>query len=833
MLTKRTLKANKARNIVVVIAIALTATLFTSLFAIGSSMISSFQNATMRQVGTSAHGSFKYLSQAQYDNIKESPLLRDISYNIIIGIAENEALLKNPTEIRYSEDKIAEWGFSYPTVGDMPRAGMELACSTITLDLLSIPHELGQKIPLEFTIHGKKYKEEFTLCGFWPGDEAMQATQVFLSREYTDSVVSVPENPSWDDLMIGTINANVWFKDAIDIESKMNAVLEERSYAAGEIMIGVNWAYASGGGIDIATALIVSFLLLLILVSGYLIIYSVFSISVTGDIRFYGLLKTIGTTGKQIRRIVRGQALTLSLFGIPLGFLCGYLLGYALTPALMSATELKSAPVFSVNPLIFLFSGLFSLITVLISCRKPGKIAAKVSPMEAVRYTEAKIMKKRRGKRAHTVSPLSMAWANVRRSPKKLALITLSLSLSLILLNSAYAVVRGFDMDEYLKFYLISDFTVSDRSVYSPFIIEDNFEGVDQSMLSEIMALDGLEETAGIYFYDDDFHKLSPQGYQNLNAMLLGKLKDLAKSQPYLKDTIEMATETGITPMHIYGWGRLAADAIDAISGGFDFEALASGDYVVVTRFDSDDTEPIALYNVGDKVPLVNEAGETREFEVLAVVDQYPYPLSCGHGHITDSNIIMADSVYLDFYGQKQPMMTAFNVADEDIPAAEARLKSYTESTSLDYRSRSFYEAEFKDFQRTYMLTGGALSFVLALIGLLNFINAVFTSIAARRRELAMLQSVGMTGRQLKTMLLCEGIAYAVLTLLFSVTAGSFISRLAVQAFAGEIWFFRWNFTIAPILLAIPALFAVCAVVPLICYRFMKKESVVERLRLE
>ena len=128
-------------------------------------------------------------------------------------------------------------------------------------------------------------------------------------------------------------------------------------------------------------------MLLLIIFTGYLIIYNVFQISVTNDIRFYGLLKTIGTTPRQLGWIIRQQALTLSLAGIPLGLIAGWFIGGQITPAIVSQLE-GIEPVTSVSPVIFIGAALFSLVTVLLSCRKPGRAAAKVSPIEAVRYTE-------------------------------------------------------------------------------------------------------------------------------------------------------------------------------------------------------------------------------------------------------------------------------------------------------------------------------------------------------------------------------------------------------------------------------------------------------------
>ena len=111
-------------------------------------------------------------------------------------------------------------------------------------------------------------------------------------------------------------------------------------------------------------------LLLLIIFTGYLIIYNVFQISVTNDIRFYGLLKTIGTTGRQLKRIVRQQALILSLIGIPFGLLLGFVIGNKLTPVIMAQLSYKNTFV-TFNPWIFIGAALFALVTVFLSCARP------------------------------------------------------------------------------------------------------------------------------------------------------------------------------------------------------------------------------------------------------------------------------------------------------------------------------------------------------------------------------------------------------------------------------------------------------------------------------
>ncbi len=840
-LTWRTVKSNKTRNIVAIIAIALTATMFTTIFAIGGNILESFQDTTMRQVGTSSHGGLKYLTQEQYDNFEKSPLIDDISYNIIIAVAENEELRKNQTEIRWSEDKCAEWGFSFPTTGDMPRSGKEIAMSTITLDLLGIPHELGQTVPLEFTVDGKKYNEEFILSGYWKGDGVMAAQQVYLSREYTDSLVTIKGEFNWDkgafDAISGTISADVRFKNTFNIEEKMKNLVAERGYTPDEISFGVNWAYMTSGELDPMVILILVIGSIIILASGYLIIYSVFSISVTGDIKFYGLLKTIGATGKQLRRIVRGQAVMLSAAGIPLGFLIGFVLGYALTPVITESSALRGMESVSVNPLIFAFAGIFSLVTVFISCAKPGKIAAKVSPVEAVRYTEAK-SGKRREKKSRRVTPVSMALSNITRSKGKLAVVVASLSLSVIILNSVYSMANGFDMELYLSNQMSTDFLVSHYSVLSPITIDDNIEGIDADIREEISSLEGLEGSADIWFYDDiqPGHTLSPQGHSNINALLDEQEEYILEYWPHTKELIKQVRNDGIIPMHIYGIGKLAAEEI---SEDIDFKRLSGGNYVIATEFggsDNQDKNAVkSVYQTGEKVTLTNEKGETREFEVIGVTESYNYSMSIQHSHMIESEIIMADNIFRSFYGNEAPMTTVFNIEEEYIPAAQQWIDNYIENVNpdIDYRSLEYYKGEFESFRSMYVIMGGVISFILAMIGILNFINSVFTSITARRCELAMLQSVGMTGGQLKTMLFSEGTLYAVITVIASLTLGTPVAWLIVHAMTADLWFFKWNFTVMPTVIAIPVLLAVCALIPLICYRIMQKESIVERLRHE
>lgn len=129
------------------------------------------------------------------------------------------------------------------------------------------------------------------------------------------------------------------------------------------------------------------------------------------------------------------------------------------------------------------------------------------------------------------------------------------------------------------------------------------------------------------------------------------------------------------------------------------------------------------------------------------------------------------------------------------------------------------------------MIVGGALSLIIGVIGILNFINAMLTSIISRRREFAMLQSIGMTNKQLRRMLIYEWLFYALATIISSIVFGSLLSFIIVQPIAKNLWFFSYRFIISPILIASPILILASILVPFVSYMNVNKQTIVERLR--
>ncbi|KZL88573.1 ABC transporter permease [Clostridium magnum] len=837
-LSIKSLKANKLRNIFIIISIALTTILFTCVFTIGMSMLKSIEGSTMRQVGGSAHGSFKYVTNEEFNKIKDHKLIKEFGYSIMVGSADNKELITRSTEIRYGTDKEAEFMFSKPTEGRMPEKENELATDTIVLDKLGIPHEIGKKVTLSYKINGKQVTDTFVLSGYWEGDKVAPASLAWVSDEFIKTRLAnidtnyVKKNIKESNDIAGLIFVDVVFSNSFNIKGKLLQILKDSGYTENDIQTGVNWAYSIANfQVDFGTVLGLLGAIILILLSGYLIIYNIFYISVAKDTKFYGMLKTIGTTEKQIKIIVKNQARILSAIGIPIGLFIGYILGLILLPFAMQVLSITQKSL-SFNPLIFIGSALFSIITISISCKKPAKIASKISPIEAVRYTGLSKLGKRKIKNSTNGAKASkMALSNIFRNFKKAFIVMLSLSLSIILLNSVYTIVTGFDMEKYISHNMISDFAIADAAYFNPSMGYKGQNTLTENTIKEISSLKGLEHISRIYF-KAQYHKLDTKALKWFETSLKKEEKLRGSDDFYIKES-KPELSKGQIFLSIYGLDKTVGNKLKIVKGNFDAEKFSSGNYVVIGRpyfLESDMKE--SYYEVGDTIKIKYDNEKEKSYKVLAI-GEIPYNISVRFFISCGIDIYIPTDEFKTVVDNPTIMTAIFDMEDKYIDSTEKYLTDYikTKNPMLEYKSRKTFEKEFAKTQSTYRTIGYSLSFIIALIGILNFVNSMITNIISRRQEHAMLQSIGMTRKQLYKLLIFEGLYYALFTILIVCTLGAAINYFIVKAVAGSIWFFTYHFTLTPVLICVPFLIVFSLAIPVVCYTLGNKMSIVERLR--
>ena len=222
---------------------------------------------------------------------------------------------------------------------------------------------------------------------------------------------------------------------------------------------------------------------------------------------------------------------------------------------------------------------------------------------------------------------------------------------------------------------------------------------------------------------------------------------------------------------------------------------------------------------------------EEKEYTVCAMIE-IPRALTYRYTTLGGSALAMGAELFRRDTGMNSVMVYAFNTTEESNAAMNDFLKKYTESVqpTCDYESKQSLIAEFEGFRSMFLTMGGTLAGIIGLVGVLNFINAVLTGILARKRELAMLQSVGMTGKQLSTMLVYEGLYYTMLSTALSLGLSAALGPL-VGSLCSAFWFFTYRFTVLPVLAVIPLFLILGALIPLLAYRSVKRRTIVERLR--
>ena len=248
----------------------------------------------------------------------------------------------------------------------------------------------------------------------------------------------------------------------------------------------------------------------------------------------------------------------------------------------------------------------------------------------------------------------------------------------------------------------------------------------------------------------------------------------------------------------------------------------------------ADEKEKYKVYptpSVGDSIII-----EGKDYTVMGIV----YPLNSvdsgamenGGGSGFSLSFILPSETFCSQWPDNTLRKLFFNIDDPHLNDAQKMLDEYTQNidSSLPVTSRQTMIEQYQAETRASAVMGNAISLVIALVGILNFINSMVTAIVSRKKEFAMIQSVGMTKRQLCRMLIYEGLYYAVITLGVSFLISSAAVGIGVRAMI-EGGYSTFHFTLLPLGICSPVLLLFAVLVPLLCFKNLEKQSIVERLR--
>ena len=843
VLKQRLFQKNKGRNLVAVLAILMTTMMFATLFTLAQSMSENLVEMTFRQTGYDAQVSFKSITSEQAKMLANHPDVKEVGESTVLGLAENKALSGKQVEIRWADESYASHSFCMPTNGHLPEKESEAALDTLTLKRLDVEPKLGETVTLEWRKdlsdpEAETVSSTFTLSGFWEGNESVYASMAWVSNAYVDTMLENGAERIQDGNVFGMHMAQVTLHKDRKIENTMEQVLSDTGLT--DLEYHVNLAYSPEMGATALQETLPMYLgMVLVFLAGYLIIYNIFQISVTADVQFYGKLKTLGMTTKQIKKLIFGQSNLLCLIGIPAGLLLGWLLGMVLVPAFTGIIEGESRV--SANPVIFIGSAVFAWLTVLVSCLRPARLAGKVSPMEALRMNDADRKSKKSKRKKEQTSLASMAWANLGRNKKRTITVICSLTLGLVLLSCFYAKNAAFDMEKYLANLTIADFELSDVTS-EDYIGGYNPKGdtLNETLVKTLESFEGVESTGHQYSAQFTW-KMDEQTAKNLQSFYTEEmLADWSTYDPSGAEEFHEAIDTGEMSAVIFGMDGIPLEAVTQeayiMEGTFDPEAFASGNYVLAVgpAIEQDEVYPsLPAPSVGSAIELAG-----KSYEVMAVV--YPLmPIDDGASEMgvpasMEMHFILPTDAFQAQWPENTLRRLFVNVDDAYVNEMQEWIEAYTEheDSSLPVASRKTMAEQYERETRSSAVMGNAISIIIALVGVLNFINSMVTAIVSRRREFAMIQSVGMTKRQLCRMLVYEGLYYAGITLAASYLISAAAVGVGIRAMV-EGGFTTFHFTLLPLMICTPILLIFAILIPYLCFKNLEKQSIVERLRME
>ena len=833
---KGMMKANRTRNTFAIVAVALTTFMITTVFSLGINYKENMELTSVRTSGTNANVSLAMPTNAQEKEIRDLDYVKMVGTQYMIGsvAGKNEADRDLAIAMQYYDN--TEWEKHYKEAisninGNYPKKENEIMLSEDALSQLGIKKpKLDMEIPLSYVSKDGEQKDTFTLSGWFRSYTG--TGMAFLSESYCQEHGYTLQNSGV--LSISLDNPKNNFYDIQD-----DITLNENQTFQGSVSMS-----SSNGSVYAMIILLVFF----IIGSGYLLIYNVLYISISKDTRFYGLIKTLGTTEKQIKTLVKRQAVTFACIGIPIGVILAGALSFGIVPIILenafdSGKSIIDAEMFF-HPSIFILSIIFSALTVWISCNAPAKAASKISPIEALRYqnfasTKTKIRSSTNGGKLHV-----MAYHNVFRDKKRAFLVFMSLFMGITMILGVNGIIGSMKVENFIDKYMDYNFEYTDIQFEQPEQPNKEVPQFDEQFVEQIKQIDGVKKVdiqktvwAGIDFdevalegfmkirYEDSRYKTEGQSYQEMVA----DLKEYANAGDY--------------GCYITTLDDKALEEYNAKhpNTSIDIEAFNRGE-TAIAGMDTEYNAPNAAL-VGKTLSLTADSSDGKATDFLIdgsfYFEDYENNLSEGIGKRKDIHIV-PEIIYVSEAGMerltKTPIISAIGVDIKDMNQVEQiaselqALNGTLTKQEWSYKSPIGMMEEYNQVTYSMNLMGNGAAVLLIVVGLINFINVMLTGVVARKNEFAVMESIGTSKKQIKKILTLEGGIYALVTTVLIMTLGNAFLLLVADAVPHMADYAKFEYPFALVICLIFAIFIICLSVPAIVYRAVSKETVIERL---
>jgi putative ABC transport system permease protein len=709
-LAKESLKSEKRRNFMIIIAISLAA----FLMSMCGTLFFAFQESQNNMATFQA--SYDNLTEDKIEKLRHQPEIEMVAslYNLgEIKMPEGYSLY-----LAYMDDAacyIARNQFTLKD-GTMPSKENEIAVDREMVNKYFSNTAIGDKI--SFQINGKS--QDFVISGITESSTESQGNySCYISKSFVEN--SSNYNPA-------KYQSYVCFADA---DSTSKEILKERIASIGK-EIGADYSlsflfFRENMGLSFENILTFVSLSVLVLFAGITVIQSIFRISINEKIRNFGQLRTLGTTALQIKKMINYESRYLSWLGIPPGIVLGAIVG-----TVLGSNEFSSG--FSPINIPFVMIGVSIICTLMVklSVRKPLKIAATTSPIEAVRYIAYRNAPMQSRKHNKKISPYSLALLNLGRDKKKTASTLLSLIFGgLLLFISASAAVSN----------------TPEQFVREKFFVNG---GSFRIYLSEESV--GKNET---------------------NNPLNESLKEELLNTKGIQKIIPLRDSVGMCHYSINGnatEGMCDIISVQSTEGNFSFveQHLIDGQ-MPKNQFEVLLTDGYMELGITKGTPIkITNSGEEIECIVSGFFDKSFVGTENGTDAIDPANLIITQELAQQLFTNTENFAYSWEIItdktynDEIESAIQQKITSKEKGLSI-----CSYNDVVEYMESSMNLLFGSLqmlSLLILLFGIINLINMTLSNHQARKQEISTLRSVGLSLKQLYRSLLTEGLLYVLVS---------------------------------------------------------------------
>ena len=777
------LKHDKLKKYLSIFAISLATFLMTAVLLLVSGIIEVNTNGGNSITG-SYHALVSGLTKQQYEKLSADERIEKLGFNALVKSASYDGLQLNIS--CSNEDSLVLNGLSV-SEGNMPQKKNEILVEKDYLSKQGIDAKIGDKIVLP----GENNQEgqEFVISGY------IKTSAKGTDRSLYAAIVSMEyflDIDGWN-----TLSPMAMFRLKSQYASESEQIQNEITEICKEAGIlqspSINHAYLELSQPSVLLVMAGIAGLAIVIMAGVLVIYCIFYISIINSIREYGQLRTIGMTEKQIKRLVYKEGTSLSLIAIPIGLIMGTFLSYFLVPQGFQFKNLLWA-----YPIVILFS----YMTVRLSIRKPAVIAASVSPIEAYRYEMGpNYGYKHKGKK---ITPISLAKEQIIRDKKKNVLTITSLVLTGVLLFGASSILSSINArDMALSGFSLGQFYIRIQ---------------DQELREN--ALETVESNSP--FTEESYSALS----QVSGVKQITTITNLPVSNDLnAKESNGAIVEFDETDMDLIRECNLGKSIPK-------YQEIASKNQIIIGR-PSDFEEYFGIQpEVGNSIKLkVFDGTETKEmeFSIAAVLDESKIG---NNGDKIDMLLLPNDSMK-KITSSNMTYQWVIRVDEKMEQQAEKEIKQIlVANPRLAVTTLSGAIAQNENFLQGMILALAVIIGFISCFAIMNLLNTIFTGVIVRQKEFALMRSVGMTQKQLTTMVCCEGLLIVSIGLILSLIVGGFIGYLLCALLKnGLMTYLNYQFPFSVTLLYC-ALVVICSLlVSEIALRHQKNMSLIELLR--